>query len=87
MFWSTKETFLLVFVWHLFFCEHPVWRFADVDFVHCIVGENLRQKTVMLRTVMLMMFMRRMVMLMMRLNEEIDGDDDWFNFSITKKHV
>ena len=55
-------------VQYLFLFEHPAWRFANVDFINCIVGENLRKrkkrmmrKMLIISMVMCMMKMRTMV--------------------------
>ena len=59
-----NKTFLIIigiFVSHLFFSEHPIWRLADVDFIHCIVGKNLRKKM----SVMLTLLLRRMMEMLM----------------------
>ena len=60
-----KGTYFVLIFLHLFFCEHPVWRFANVDFIHCIVGKNLTRKMMrmVMRMTMLMMMMKMMKMI------------------------
>ena len=65
-----KGTYFVLIFLHLFFCEHPVWRFANVDFIHCIVGKNLTRKMmrmVMRMTMLMMMMLVLMTMLMMKM--------------------